>query len=115
MPDFSKLGQMPDSYKEEILRKSKEMMEGSGVTSVERHGLHSDTAKHKLSEAMTDKIVEQAGADNDEATKEESAAIKAYKKNLEQECDEEARRDEKMIQQTLDEALKDIMSDDENL
>lgn len=109
-PDLSKLGELPDSYKEEILRKSRAMAEGSssrGATNLP--GRDSDQANN---EVHNDKATAQP--DDDDLAAEENAALMAYKKSIEQECDEEARRDEKILQQNIDEAMKEIMSDDDD-
>lgn len=111
-PDLSGLGHMPDSYKEEILRKSREMMDGSSSAMVPPVGLPStekapendedgvndykapanDSADEgHISNGDGEKIVSNILAGEEELTAEEAAAMRG--KQIELECEEEARQD----------------------
>ena len=61
-------------------------------------------------------VVGEKGLAEDDKKGEEQvdgSSMPAYRKSIEKECDEEAIKDEKMLQKKLDEAVREIMSDDE--
>lgn len=99
--DLSKLGQMPNTYKAKILQKAKEM--GAPIDALQDFDVEADVSPAELDPVATAEG-DEAGENMvnnllDESQEDDGGQSKAKErmKQIDEECREEARRDEKLL------------------